>query len=149
MGACHEGCDFLGKSYCFLSLFFVGIYEIFHRIGTATPYFESIAVPTRVHKACFAFHATLREVDKIVDVQEVYILGDEIAFEVLFCALLAVITGHLRNWTFRIHSATSHRAISFSAFSNQPCSGGLTLIQYYPRLKSRIDKGVRILALLC
>ena len=30
--ALHKGCDFPGKSYCFPSLFFVGIYEVFQRI---------------------------------------------------------------------------------------------------------------------
>lgn len=60
-----------------------------------------------------AFHATLCEKDKIVDVQDVYFLGDEIAFEVLFGALLAVIASHLSNWTFRIHGATGHLHIMF------------------------------------
>ena len=47
--------------------------------------------------------------------------------------------------------STARRAISSScsAFSNQSCSGRRPLIQDFLRFESRVDKGIRVVALLC
>ena len=56
--ALHKGCDFLGKSYCLPSLFFVGIYEIFQGYRTAAPYLpKSLGRQFQLAESLLTLHA--------------------------------------------------------------------------------------------
>ena len=66
--ALHKGCDFLGKSYCFPSLFFVRIYEIFQRIPhcCAVPA-QSLGRQFQLPESRLTLRAFLRQIEQIMD----------------------------------------------------------------------------------
>ena len=66
--ALDKGCDFLGKSYCFASLFFVRTYEIFQRIPhcCAVPA-QSLGRRFQLPESGLTLRAFLCQIEQIMD----------------------------------------------------------------------------------